>query len=594
MSSSKDNNRSVNSFILLSLAVVVGIFAGIGAVIFRGLIALFHNILFLGQFSFSYNANIHTPESLWGWGVIFVPVLGALGVAFLVKNFAPEAKGHGVPEVIDAIYYNHGKIRPIVAVIKSLASALSIGSGGAIGREGPIIQIGASFASTLGQLFPLSNWQKFMLIAAGAAGGIAATFNTPVGGILFAIEIIMVEISVRTLVPVAISTVIATYIGRVFFGEHPSFIIPSLESHYFHLQNPFAIITYAGLGIILGVISAVYIKSIYSFEDFFDNHIPGNYYVKHMLGMLMVGIMIYILMINFGHYYVEGVGYSTVQDILSGVLTSLPVLLLLFLLKLLATSLTLGSGASGGIFSPSLFMGATLGGAYGIIINAIFPEINVHPAAFAVAGMAGMVASATGAVMTGIVMIFEMTLDYTVIIPLVITVAIAYQVRYSLLKPSIYTLKLIRRGHDLPESLEANFPLLKRANKLMDKHFIKISPDLTTEKLFDLVKENSNYKNFIVTENDDIYGIITKEMILSSKLVSENNQLTAKQLADVRFLKVFENEPLTIILPKLQKQKRYFVLVLSKNKTNNSNKILGVITKEKLGESYIQSMELVE
>ena len=164
------------------LAVLVGVIAGLGAVVFRGLIGLFHNLLFLGKLSVIYDANLHTPTSHWGAGVVLVPILGALVVAFLVKNFAPEAKGHGVPEVMDAIYYNKGVIRPIVAVIKSLASAVTIGSGGSVGREGPIVQIGSSFGSTLGQLLRLPAWQRITMLAAGAGGGIAATFNTPIGG----------------------------------------------------------------------------------------------------------------------------------------------------------------------------------------------------------------------------------------------------------------------------------------------------------------------------------------------------------------------------------------------------------------------------
>ena len=200
------------------LAIFTGLVAGLGAAVFRALIAFFHNLLFLGVFSLSYDANTHTPASPWGVAVILVPVLGALAVTYLVKHYAPEAKGHGVPEVIDAIYYHGGVIRPTVAVIKSLASAISIGSGGAIGREGPIIQIGAAFGSTVGQLIPLPRWQRLTLIACGAGGGIAATFNTPIGGLLFAIELILPEISSRTLIPVALATGAATYAGR---GQYP-------------------------------------------------------------------------------------------------------------------------------------------------------------------------------------------------------------------------------------------------------------------------------------------------------------------------------------------------------------------------------------
>ncbi len=364
-------------FVLLS--ILVGIIAGLGAVVFRGLIGLFHNFFFLGSFSTFYDANVHTLTGHWGPYIILVPVIGALGVSFLVVHFAPEAKGHGVPEVIDATYYNKGKIRPVVALIKSLASALSIGTGGSVGREGPIVQIGASFGSTLGQILKLPSWQTVTLIASGGAGGIAATFNTPLGGILFAVELLMQEVSVRTLVPVVVSTVTATYIGQYFFGTHPSFIIPALQNNYFNLESPAQMLLYAILGLILGVASVLFIKSVYWTEDFFDKFIKKSYYLRHMLGMLLVGVMMYIVQAHYGHYYIEGVGYATIQDILEGVSQSLGVLLLLFALKLIATSLTLGSGGSGGIFSPSLFLGATIGCAYGIIIETSFPRTCDNP-----------------------------------------------------------------------------------------------------------------------------------------------------------------------------------------------------------------------
>src|SRR5262245_59808923 len=178
-------------WVMILCALGVGVIAGFGAVVFRAMIGLFHNLLFLRQWSFDYDANIHTPPSPWGAGIILVPVLGAVAVAFLVKTFAPEAKGHGVPEVMDAIYHKEGRIRPIVALVKSLASAISIGSGGSVGREGPIIQVGAAFGSTLGQVIAMPARLRAVLIAAGAGGGIAATFNTPIGGIAFAVELML-------------------------------------------------------------------------------------------------------------------------------------------------------------------------------------------------------------------------------------------------------------------------------------------------------------------------------------------------------------------------------------------------------------------
>ena len=502
-------------FSFFFLSILIGVVAGLGAVAFRGLIAFFHNLLFLGKLSLVYDANVHTPLSPWGPWVVLVPVVGAIGVTFLVQNFAPEAKGHGVPEVLDAIYYHKGVIRPVVALIKSLASALSIGSGGSVGREGPIVQIGSSFGSTLGQVLRMPTWQRIILIAAGTGAGIAATFNTPIGGVLFAVELMLHEVSVKTIVPVTISTATATYIGQIFFGPHPSFVIPRFETPYFHIDNPLLLLSYAGLGVILGLTSTIYIKSIYAFEDFFDERIKGKPYVRHMLGMLLIGIIIYLLMDVFGRYYIEGVGYSTIQDIFTGALSSAKLLGLLFILKLFATSVTLGSGASGGIFSPSLYLGATLGGAFGAVLRQIFPELPIDPSAFAVAGMAGVAGGATGAPMAAIVMIFEMTLDYNVIIPMTITVAISYGVRTMLSKESIYTMKLARRGHVIPQGLQANFQQLRRAGDLMETHFMTLSASSPLKEVIRMAYEKKDVPAFLVeNSNGEILGVVLKDALI--------------------------------------------------------------------------------
>ncbi len=474
--SSPSPPRRLSGPVFSLLAAGVGVVAGLGAVVFRDLIALLHNFLLLGRISLTYDANIHTPRSPFGPWVILAPVVGGIAVAWLIRNFAPEARGHGVPEVMDAIHYEKGIIRPVVAVIKSIASAISIGSGGSVGREGPIIQIGSSFGSTLGQILRLPTWERMTLIACGAGGGIAATFNTPVGGILFAVEIMMHEVSARTLVPVTISTVTATYIGRMAFGRYPSFIIPAFQKLNFKIENPMVLLAYVGLAILAGLLSALFIRTIYWFEDFFEKRVGGSYYRQHLLGMAIVGVLFYILMAAFGHYYTEGVGYATIQDILTGWKQPVSLLVLLCGAKLLATGLTLGSGASGGIFSPALFMGATLGSAYGFLLARIFPAAGIDAQAFAVAGMAGLIGGSTGAALAAIVMIFEMTLDYNVIIPMTLTVAIAYEVRKRLSSESIYTFKLVRRGHHMPESLETNAHFFRRARDVMNTR-IAVVPD---------------------------------------------------------------------------------------------------------------------
>ena len=331
----------ISWWVMVLCVLAVGVIAGFGAVAFRAMIAAFHNLLFLGQFSFDYDANVHTPASPWGAWIILAPVLGAIVVAFLVKTFAPEAKGHGVPEVLDAIYHQDGRIRPIVAGVKALASALSIGSGGSVGREGPIIQIGAAFGSTLGQVIAMPVRQRAVLIAAGAGGGIAATFNTPIGGIVFALELMLPVTTATSLLGVALSCITATFIGRSFFGVLPSFNVPSLSQGESLLRDggPAAALSvlpwFVLFGLILGVLAWLLTRGVYWFEDLFDA-MPGNYYTRHMSGMLLVGLILYGFMAFserfFGqpdHYYVQGVGYATIMDILRGDLTAPGFLMLL-------------------------------------------------------------------------------------------------------------------------------------------------------------------------------------------------------------------------------------------------------------------------
>lgn len=449
------NFSQVRAYLLILrfylMVLLVGVVAGVGAIFFRELIAFFHNLLFYLKFSNSYDVLRHSNPSIFGIGVILVPVLGALGVAYLVQKFAPEARGHGVPEVMDAIYYEQGKVRPVVALIKAVASSLSIGSGGSVGREGPIIQIGAAFGSTIGQSVRILTWQRITLIACGAGGGIAATFNTPLGGILFALEIMLPELSARTIIPVSIATAIATYTSYTYFGNVT--FLPFTTNLAIHF-NTASVISYLLLSVCLGLASWLFIRLIYWLEDFFDN-LPGNYYTRHVLGMFLMGSMMYGMMFFFGHYYIQGVGYATIVDVLSTTLTYAAFLFLLAFTKMIVTALTLGSGGSGGIFSPLLFIGSTFGAGFAGCYNFIFPDAQMNLPLSALAGMAGMVGASTGAPITAIIMTSELTNDSSIVLPLMILVAIAYMVRRALLKDTIYTLKLTRRGHYIPDRLIA-------------------------------------------------------------------------------------------------------------------------------------------
>ena len=446
---------------LIVLAFLVGIVGGLITIAFRLMINFIIDATFSGKIQFMFDSNAYIPPSVWGIGIIFVPVLGGLLVSWLTENFAPEAKGHGVPEVLYAIHYKEGIIRPIVAIIKALASAISIGTGGSVGREGPIIQIGAAFGATLGQIIAMKTNQRIILIAAGAAAGIAATFSAPLAGVTFAIELILVSIDALSICLVTVAVVTATIIAYFFAGDAPLFIWNISNQNQSYYQQIFTILLFIPFGVLVGIISATFIYAIDWFENWFDTTIK-NHYIRHAVGMFFVGIIFYLFMVFYGQYYTAGIGDATIQELLSNLIKNPCLLILLFVGKLLATCLTLGSGGSGGVFSPSLFLGATWGALYGIVVNYLFPGLNIDSSFFVLAGMAGMVGGTTSAFITAIIIVFEVTQNYSNILPVMITVAFAYLVRAYFSPESIYTLKIFRRGFSLPQGLQANMSRRKK------------------------------------------------------------------------------------------------------------------------------------
>ncbi|MGD8328833.1 MAG: chloride channel protein [Acidobacteriota bacterium] len=576
----QDGEKRYSLWLLTPLAILMGVVAGGGAWAFRLLIGLVHNVLFLGELSFYYDANLHTAPGPWGWGVVLAPVLGALVVAWMVKNYAPEAKGHGVPEVMDAIYYNRGVIRPRVAVIKSLASALSIGSGGAVGREGPIIQIGAAFGSTVGQLLRVPTRERITLIAAGAGAGIAATFNAPLGGVVFAIELLLVTVNARTLLLVASATATGTYVSNLLIGVQPSFNIPRLEAPVFHLLQSGALLLFFPLGALIGLLSVALIHGIYDTEAIFDR-IPGNYYTRHALGMLCVGLMMVLLLRSSGHYYVQGVGYATIMDVLEGTLTDPWFLVLLLVLKLAATSLSLGSGASGGVFSPALFIGATGGAAFGHLCLAAFPALQVDVSTFAIAGMAAAIGGSTGALLTGIVMISEMTQDPSVTLPLIIAVAVAYAVRKGIMRESIYTAKLIGRGHAVPEGLQSPFLAARTARDAMVRDLVIQEKGATPPDGAPIV---------VVEDRGRIVEILQRSQEASS---AGSGNDAAPYAATRHFVTVGEQDGLLTVLELLEAAGADVALVSRDPETNAPASIVGLLTRAHIAAVIHQHRELL-
>jgi CIC family chloride channel protein len=284
---------------------------------------------------------------------------------------------------------------------------------------------------------------------------------------MFAIELMLPELSSRTFLPVVLATGVATYVGRIAFGTGAAFLVPIQSSP--ELIEPISIgllTTYAALGLLCGLAAMVFVRLLHWVEDRFDE-MPYNPYVKNVIGMLGVGVLMYVLLLTTGAYHTEGVGYATIQSILDNQLTLFGLLLILFLAKLGATTVSLAAGASGGIFSPSLFLGATLGGAFGAGLDMMWPHLGLSPVPFAVIGMAAVVGGATGASMTAILMIFEMTGDYGITVGSIIAVACAVGIRRTLLLENIYTMKLARRGHRIPKERHMHMFLIRQAAEVM-------------------------------------------------------------------------------------------------------------------------------
>ncbi len=423
---------------MLMLSLLVGAGAGLGAVAFRYMILGF-TYAFTGHRDYSAVGHAANPQvpGLGIWFVVLAPVIGGLIYGPLVSRFAPEARGHGVPEVMLAVNRLGGRMRPQVPVVKSIASALCIGSGGSVGREGPIVQIGSALGSVLGQLVRVTESQLRLLVACGAAAGISATFNAPIAGVFFSLELILRNFDTESFGFVVLSSVTADAIGRAAFGSHPFLTLPG-----FNFTSPLELVLYAGLGVLAVGVGLAFIRVLYAGEDLVDRLWRGPGWLRPAAG----GILLGLLLLTVPQMY--GVGYPVLQHAVGGHYVILALLGLLAA-KILATSLTMWIGGSGGVFAPSLFMGAMLGSAYGAVAHHLLPGIAAAAGAYGLVGMGAVFAATARAPITGLIIIFELTGNYRIILPLMCAIVVATALSNAITKDTIYTLKLRRRGIDI-------------------------------------------------------------------------------------------------------------------------------------------------
>ena len=580
--------KRVNLLVLCGLALVIGVLTGFGAVAFRALIGLVHNAFYNGRLSFVFDANQSEGPSRFGDLVLLSPVIGGLIVVFLVRTFATEAKGHGVPEVMDAVFYKHGNIRGKVALVKALASALSIGSGAAVGREGPIIQIGSALGSAFSQWLGLSTWQKITLLSAGAGAGIAATFNTPLGGVLFALEILLPEVSNRTFLPVVVATGAATTIGRILLGPDAAFAVPDVQLSLAGSLAPVEIISFVLLGVICGVAAWAFIRLLVIMEDGFPR-LTGNEYIQNIVGMSIIGLMMVVLTRTFGHSYVDGVGYSVIQSILDQKMTAVGLLALLFLLKMVATTVSLGCGASGGIFSPSLYLGATLGAAFAAAANIILPHSGLTLPSAAIVGMAAMVGAGTGGVMTAIVMVFEMTRDYAIIVPVIVAVALAAGVRRALVSETIYTIKLRHRGHRIPKERHINLYLVKQAQDIMERRFIIARAGMTLKEAMS-PDDVDDVRAIVVEREGRIVGLVPPRSGLWLE-AGTNPEVLVEKFVESHLVVCRDQDLLSMVFSRLKRRRAGAAIVFRGKTRPRIDDVVGIITKRAIADAVIDSYD---
>lgn len=475
---------------MLALAALVGLLGGLASVGFRELIRLVQRGAW-GEWVYTLDVVRAHP---WWW-ILLAPAAGGLMVGPLIHRWAKEARGHGIPEVMEAVAVRGGHIRPRQVVVKTLASALTIGTGGSVGREGPIVHIGAGMGSLLGQWTRISGPQLRTLTACGAAAGIAGTFNAPVAGALFAVEVILGDFAVMEFSPIVIASVLATVVSRHFLGDFPAFAVPVHE-----LVSPWELGVYVVLGLVAGGVALLFVRTLYGAQTRLEAT-PVPRWLLPAVGGLGVGA------IGVAYPEVLGVGYETTSAALAGEL-GIGLVAVLILAKLLATSIALGSGASGGIFAPSLFLGAMTGSLVGGLAHTWFPAVTGGPGAYALVGMGAVVAGATQAPISAILIIFEMTSDYKLILPLMAACIIATVVTTRGHRASIYTEKLKRRGIEIFRGHELNILKGIRTREVMTQDLVAVDAGSRLERLLSLLSEEPRSTIYVTGPDGALMGVI--------------------------------------------------------------------------------------
>jgi len=549
----------------VAMAVTVGTLAAIGAIVLRQLIRAVQWIFFdqgaqlVGATGVPWTQRLH---------ILIAPAVGMVVVSWIVRRWAPEAQGHGVPEVQYAIRKLGGRIRARVAAVKALASAISIGSGGSVGREGPIVQIGSSLGSTVGQAMGLGPDQTRIMVAAGSAAAIGATFNAPIAGVMFAMEVILGNFAARSFGLVVIASVTSTAISQAVLGREPSFRL--IET--FSLVSEWEFLLYLALGVFTGLIALAFVQSVYWFEDSFDawKLSPS---LKALIGGLGVGALGF-----FGSDMIFGVGHEGVELALQGDL-AVGFMLGLVVLKILATSVTLGAGGSGGVFAPALFIGAMAGGAFGKAANQVFPTLTAPPGAYALVGMAALFAAAAHAPITGIIILFEMTDNYRIILPLMFAVVVAHLMASAIYHDSIYSIKLRRKGALAAPQQEMGVLDLLLVTDAMSPEFETVSPDLSLDEMTEVAREGKVRSWLVIGSEETLMGIVTETDLETAIVSGAAEDSTVRDIMTTALTTCTPGEPLRTAFRRFADRAVYQIPVVEED---DPHKVAGVLRRNEL------------
>lgn len=572
-----DRGRANEQSYLLLIAAVIGLGAGLGAIGFRHVIRLF-GLGFLkiaSLLNFLATQEWVAYEILWDvpfWIKVLVPALGGAIVGPLIYFFARETKGHGVPEVMYAVALKRGVIRMRVVFAKLFISALTIASGGSAGREGPIVQIGSALGSSIGQLLKVSPNRLKIFVGCGAAAGIGATFNAPIAGMFFALEVILGDFAVGTLSAVAISSVIGTVVARMFGGDELALVLPAV----FELVSVWEVLTYAGLGLAAAGTALLFIKILAVAEIKWDKfRLPE--WSKPMLGMTLVGV------IGIWFPFVFGVGYEAIDLVFAGKM-ALGMMAAMVLMKILATSMTLGAGASGGIFAPSLGIGAFLGGAYGAMIHGLFPSVTAPAGAYALVAMGAVVAATTNAPITAMLILFEMTGSYMIIVPLMIACILSNTVARLFMKETIYTVKLAHRGINIHGGREQTIMQSLIVGDFMRTDHEPIPRWLPFDAVVKVMLNRDETDFYVVDEKNRLVGDINLHTV---KDILADRGLGGLVLADdIMHTRVLKLTPDTTLSDAMKLLVRRHVDQLPVVQSETDSTFLGVMHRSDLIDAY--------